>query len=88
MSTRRISQREARMLKARVRQLEQRYSRLRRFGLMEDAWVGGKYIATEPNVTDAARVAINTARRLGHAVFVDARDIDKEIRFFAVEVQS
>lgn len=48
--------------------------------------MGGDYIADEPNTTERARVAIETARRLGHAVFCEVQN--DRIRFFAVVVPS
>jgi hypothetical protein len=61
----RISQREARGLRIRVRAIERELTEQRRSYASE--WPGGTHIATtDPGLE--VRTAVKTARRLGHAV--------------------
>lgn len=80
MSTKPISQKEARRLKARVRQLEIILEEQRhRWG---QHWPGGKNIATSVTPDTRLVASIETARLLGHAVVVTV--MDGRIYFYAL----
>lgn len=79
-----ISQREARRLRKRVTELEDRDAARRR--AWSHDYVGGTQIGGVKWDKDESRpVAIRTARKLGHAVVVTAAD-DGSVYFFALKV--
>lgn len=77
-----ISQREARRLRKRVKELEEAEAKRQRRYAQD--WPGGVNVATADLPTDAA-VAIRTARRLRHAVVAIADDSGNSVRFMALQ---
>lgn len=75
-----ISQREGRRLRKRVEELECVLDEFHRPYATD--YPGGVHISSETNATECARVAIATARRLGHVVLAIERS--KEIAFYAL----
>lgn len=86
----RISQREARALRARVKHLEAQQHALLRLADSEQAWATATFVGrvyVQPST--AATTAIETARKLKHVVFVDVRPAgdQKELVFWAVDAR-
>jgi hypothetical protein len=77
-----ISQREARRLRKRVAELEQRENR-RRSRCPVD-YPGGLSIATQGDVSHWTLAALRTATTLGHYVIAVARPQDRDVVFYAV----
>lgn len=75
-----ISQREARRLQKRVAQLESELSNQRHVWACD--WPGGVHIASQDSVNGTAGI-VRTARKLGHAVVVVARD-NGELLFYGL----
>lgn len=81
-----ISQREARKLQKRVRELEQRENS--RFARWSSDYVGGTNICTQHvEVNGLVHVAIKTARILKHAVIVTTDDAGR-VYFYALPAPS
>jgi hypothetical protein len=82
MSARHISQREARQLRKRVAELEERDSQHMRSWTAD--YIGGVNIANlDMGTNEFVPVAIRTARALGHPVVVTCTD--GRVRFFGVK---
>lgn len=79
-----ISQREARELKRRVRELEDAENQRR--NAWSDTLPGGWNISTQP-IPDYTRAAVHTARLLGHAV-VATLTSDGQLRLYALPLGS
>jgi hypothetical protein len=78
-----ISQREARRLRARVAELEQTINAQHRSWVSD--WPGGTHICSLSWTAEQITVArISTARRLGHAVVATDADDGKRIEFRAL----
>lgn len=77
----RISQREARRLRKRVKELEKVLINQRRVYAQD--WTDGTEIASATFAEDAVPTAIRTARRLNHAVVVVGNET-RTIRFIAL----